>query len=148
MIAQCVYFIMFPYRSEVHSIQNRSSLLATWEVVIINGRHLLMLATLLCLSFTVEHFQVSSLFMAIALFEKLRLCLLRFLLTGVRTTIELQVSIKRFKVKLQWIVSHCEELKTSLVKRVFAFQLAGLSHNPKSKISESVLRSSKPSRLL
>ncbi|XP_053404593.1 ATP-binding cassette sub-family C member 4-like isoform X3 [Mercenaria mercenaria] len=88
-------------RSETRAVHKINNLRAIWEAIVTNGRHLCMFGTMLVLSFTVQHFQVSSLFMSIALFEKLRLCLLRFMQNGVRTAIDLQVSMTRFKTFLQ-----------------------------------------------
>ena len=54
--------------------------------------------TVLAVSLTVKHFHVASLYTSIALFEKLRLVLLRFARRGFEKVIDVNISLTRMKV--------------------------------------------------
>lgn len=112
-----VLTFLFTCRSETQALRNINRLRAAWEELSNNGRLIFVLSTMIALSLTVKHFHVASLFVAITLFEKLRQCILGFMLYGVRVVIDTKVSMYRFKVNLRTISKPFYSIDACLLHR-------------------------------
>ena len=92
----CCFFAVC--RNEIRSLRYISRLISTWETFTTNGRHYCVLAGVTCMYFTSEPLRAQVLYVMIGMFNEVRKTLLRFMLNGVRNSIQTKVSLIRMEV--------------------------------------------------
>jgi len=85
-------------RSEIKSLKKIAHLFSYWETVTLHGRHLCVFAVVILMYLTGHPPRPSVIYIVIGIYNNIRLIIMRFMLSGVRSAIAATVSMNRVKV--------------------------------------------------